>query len=564
MRGSLVPISVVSNPALSPRRQFIRAQTGKGTIGLLLCGLYGAIVGWPDLAEMLVFAAVTAPLGLAGLGFTQLSLKTLEGCAVAVNALLLSLLILFTGGLSSAFLVWLVLMPFEGALIGRRAAVVYSGGIAFAGFAAVAIIQVAGFLPVSRLPEDYGFLVAGALLVAIAQACAMAIAAQERRQAADAAIEASEARYRFLAESALDLITLHDLDGRIGFASHASNALLGYAPEDLIGVQPASLCHPDDAQTVANIFADARSGKPATAELRLKSKKGTHVWCELRCRTVRGDVIAVTRDITRRKAHERALIHARDQAEEASRAKSRFLANMSHELRTPLNAIIGFSEVMAQEFFGPLGSARYLEYTRLIHESGSHLLELINAILDMSKIEAGRFTITPEKFDLDEVFAQALGIVKLQAQRHKVALSHDIAPEVRHVVADKRAVLQILINLLSNGIKYTQANGRVWVSASAVDGALQITVADTGVGISEEDLKRLGQPFEQVENEYTRSKEGTGLGLALVRALADLHGGKMTIESALGEGTCVKIILPKGVPQAEVAPKRLENSQIAS
>jgi len=169
----------------------------------------------------------------------------------------------------------------------------------------------------------------------------------------------------------------------------------------------------------------------------------------------------------------------------------------------------------------------------------------------MSKIEAGRFTITPEKFELDEVLAQALGIVKLQAQRHRVVLSHDIAPDVRYVMADKRAILQILINLLSNGIKYTQAHGRVWVSALAVDGALQITVADTGVGISEEDLQRLGQPFEQVENEYTRSKEGTGLGLALVRALADLHGGKMTIQSALGEGTCVKIILPKGVPQAE-------------
>jgi len=281
---------------------------------------------------------------------------------------------------------------------------------------------------------------------------------------------------------------------------------------------------------------------------------------------VSGEIVAVTRDISRRKAHERALIEARDQAEEASRAKSRFLANMSHELRTPLNAIIGFSEVMAQEFFGPLGSARYLEYTRLIHESGSHLLELINSILDMSKIEAGRFTIKPESFVLNDVVTQAIGFVTMQAQRHGVALTQDIPPEAHEVMADKRAILQILINLLSNGVKYTQANGRVSVKARAVAGALEIAVSDTGVGISEADLLRLGQPFEQVESEYTRSKEGTGLGLALVRALTHLHGGTMAMESTLGEGTCVRITLPNAAqggkesvpPMTEIANRKLK------
>jgi cell cycle sensor histidine kinase DivJ len=557
---------VILNTTLSPRRHFVRTQSAKGVIGLLLCLVYGALVGGPDIAEALVFVVVTAPLGLAALGLSHLSLKALEAASIAVNALLLSLLILFTGGLSSIFLVWLVLLPFEGALIGRRNAVIFSGFVAFAGFAGVAAVQLGGYLPASRLPEPHAILVAVALLMAIAQACAMAIAAQERRQAADAAIEAGEARYRFLAESALDLITLHDLDGRIRFASHASNALAGYTPEELTGLLASELCHPDDVHAVANTFAEARGGKAATAELRLKSKKGAYVWCELRCRTVAGEIVAVTRDITRRKAYERALIQARDQAEEASRAKSRFLANMSHELRTPLNAIIGFSEVMMQEFFGPLGSARYLEYTRLIHESGSHLLELINSILDMSKIEAGRFTIKPETFELGDVVTQAVGFVTLQAQRHGVALQHDIAPEVRHVTADKRAVLQILINLLSNGVKYTQTGGRVSVRARAAAGALEIEVSDTGVGISEADLLRLGQPFEQVENEYTRSKEGTGLGLALVRALTHLHDGKMTIESTLGEGTCVRITLPDAAlagtgnlsPVAEIENRKLK------
>jgi cell cycle sensor histidine kinase DivJ len=561
-----VPRSVAFNSNLSPRQHFVRTQTVKGAIGLLLCLLYGVLVGGPDLAEGLVFIVVTAPLGLAALGLSSLSLRVLEAGSVALNALLLSLLILFTGGLSSVFLVWLVLLPFEGALIGRRNAVVFSGAVAFAGFVYVGAAQFAGYLPISRLPEPRALIGAAALLVAVAQACAMAIVAQERRQASDAAIEAGEARYRFLAESALDLITLHDLDGRIRFASHACNALTGYTPEELVGCLASDLCHPDDVQTVASTFADARSGRAASVELRLKTKKGAFVWCELHCRMVGGEIVGVTRDVTRRKAHERALIEARDQAEEASRAKSRFLANMSHELRTPLNAIIGFSEVMAQEFFGPLGSARYLEYTRLIHESGSHLLELINSILDMSKIEAGRFTIKPEHLDLDEAVTQAIGLVAMQAQRHGVTLQHDIAPEVRHVTADKRAVLQILINLLSNGVKYTQANGQVSVSARALAGALEIAVADTGVGIGEADLRRLGQPFEQVESEYTRSKEGTGLGLALVRALTQLHGGNMTIQSTLGEGTCVTITLPgaaqssdgKANPGVEIANRKLK------
>jgi cell cycle sensor histidine kinase DivJ len=504
-------------------------------------------MGGPDLAEAVVFLVVIAPLGLALAGLLPLALETLEGASLGVVAMLLSLLIFLTGGLSSPFLVWLVLVPFEGALIGRRGAVVFAGFIAFAGIAGVAAVEFAGLLPPSRLPEPHVLLLGAALLVAIAQACAMAIAAQERRQATDAALEAGEARYRFLAESALDMISLHALDGVIRLASPASSALLGYAPGELAGIAPAELSYPDDRHTIETAFAEARAGRSATAELRLKTKKGSYVWSELRCRPVRDEIVAVTRDITRRKAHERALIEARDQAEEASRAKSRFLANMSHELRTPLNAIIGFSEVMTQELFGPLGSARYLEYTRLINESGTHLLELINSILDMSKIEAGRFTIVAQRFDLQDAVNQALGFVSLQAERNGIALEHDIAPAARGVRADKRAVLQILINLLSNGVKYTQRDGRVSVTATVAGGGLEIAVSDTGVGIGEADLARLGQPFEQVESEYTRSKEGTGLGLALVRALTHLHGGTMTLSSALGEGTSVRIMLPNAI-----------------
>jgi two-component system, cell cycle sensor histidine kinase DivJ len=208
------------------------------------------------------------------------------------------------------------------------------------------------------------------------------------------------------------------------------------------------------------------------------------------------DIVAVTRDISERKTQELALIEARDQAEHANRAKSRFLANMSHELRTPLNAIIGFSEVMTHQMFGPVGSPRYLDYARVINESGGHLLELINGILDMSKIEAGKFDLSEEIFDLEDVAAQAVRFVKLQSDRKGVALKTSIAPDAKSIFADKRGVKQILVNLVTNGVKFTPRGGEVRLAAWREEGGVAIAISDTGVGIAPADLKRLGQPFE--------------------------------------------------------------------
>jgi cell cycle sensor histidine kinase DivJ len=258
------------------------------------------------------------------------------------------------------------------------------------------------------------------------------------------------------------------------------------------------------------------------------------------------DIVAVTRDISERKRHEKALIEARDAAEGANRAKSKFLANMSHELRTPLNAIIGFSEVMSHEMFGPLGSPRYVEYSNLVHESGGHLLELINSILDMSKIEAGKFELSEEVFDLVDTANAAVRFVKMLAERSGVAIRLAIASDAKMIFADQRAVKQVLVNLLSNGVKFTPRGGTVTVTVLRDEAGIEIAVADTGVGIAPADLKRLGQPFEQVEGEHSRTKEGTGLGLALVKAFAAMHGGEAYVESTLGEGTTVRVRLPYG------------------
>jgi cell cycle sensor histidine kinase DivJ len=278
---------------------------------------------------------------------------------------------------------------------------------------------------------------------------------------------------------------------------------------------------------------------------------------EIRCRPVEpssvapADIVAVTRDIGDRKRQEQALVEARDAALAASRAKSRFLANMSHELRTPLNAIIGFSEVTMREMFGTIGP-RYQEYARLIHESGTHLLDLINSVLDMSKIEAGKFALSEEVFGLDETAESALRVLKIPAERSAVLLRLEIAPSARQIYADRRAIKQILVNLLSNGVKYTPAGGEVAVSATvAADRAVEICVRDTGTGIPPADLERLGQPFEQVETAAVRAKEGTGLGLALVKSLAQLHGGETRISSVLGEGTTVTVRLPHAAVNAD-------------
>ena len=326
-----------------------------------------------------------------------------------------------------------------------------------------------------------------------------------------------------------------------------------------------AMVHPDDLDAVqAALMESSYHGRAGSAEVRLRHKDGHFVWAEIRCRPAReiagepADIVAVTRDISERKQQEGALVEARDAALAANRAKSRFLANMSHELRTPLNAIIGFSEVMTREMFGPVGP-RYQEYSRLIHESGAHLLELINSVLDMSKIEAGKFELAEELFDLGDTAESAVRFLKIPAERAGVALKLDIAVSARLVFADRRAIKQILVNLLSNGVKYTPPGGTVSVTARAEKG-IEIVVHDTGTGISKADLARLGQPFEQVENAEVRAKEGTGLGLALVKALAAMHGGEAALTSALGEGTTVTVRLPNAAVNAK--GERLATSKV--
>ena len=296
-------------------------------------------------------------------------------------------------------------------------------------------------------------------------------------------------------------------------------------------------------------------------------------------RTKDGGYVSVGTDITRIKAHEQKLVdndlrlratvidlkrsqvaleqqtieladlaeryaQEKARAEEANATKSKFLANMSHELRTPLNAIIGFSEIMESGMFGALGSEKYREYCHDILTSGHYLLEVINDILDMSKIEAGRLQLDMEPLDLSRTLAESLRVVAGRAQDKCLVLDADIEQSIP-VVADRRATKQIMVNLLSNAVKFTPEGGRIVVRSHVLDDRIVLLIANSGIGIAQQSLKRLGRPFEQVESQLTKTYHGSGLGLAIARSLAHLHGGSMKLRSRLGSGTVVRVSLPR-------------------
>ncbi|MEX6505599.1 ATP-binding protein [Jiella sp. M17.18] len=259
------------------------------------------------------------------------------------------------------------------------------------------------------------------------------------------------------------------------------------------------------------------------------------------------DLTAARREADRRAQQLSELNHRfgeeKERAESASRAKTTFLANMSHELRTPLNAILGFSDIMRQNTLGPLGSPKYTEYAEDIHDSGRFLLRLIDDILDMAKIEAGRVELRPEDLDLKEIVGEVTKFVEVQARQKDISVSVSV-PEELTIRSDRRATKQVILNLLSNAVKFTDPGGAVKLKVRNCDGQALISVADNGIGIPREALHTLGRPFQQIESELTRKNRGTGLGLAIARSLVEMHGGRMRISSRVGTGTVVALRLP--------------------
>lgn len=296
-------------------------------------------------------------------------------------------------------------------------------------------------------------------------------------------------------------------------------------------------------------------------DFRVVRKDGTirYIRCEGRCELDEdGDVIAlygVMQDNTEQTEHEMELREAIDAAEQAYAAKSRFLANMSHELRTPLNAIIGFSDMIQRQMLGPLGSDKYVDYATSIKDSGEHLLDLITDILDMSKIEAGKYELDLEKIQLGTVVNTAMRMIESRAQEGVITLESHITTEEPVIVADRRAVMQILLNVLSNAVKFTEPGGKITAMCEEFENHVTVRVTDTGIGIPANKLSAVMRPFEQVSTAFTRNHEGSGLGLAITKELAELHGGMLALESTIGQGTTVSLRLPRDASKKKKAAK---------
>jgi signal transduction histidine kinase len=255
-------------------------------------------------------------------------------------------------------------------------------------------------------------------------------------------------------------------------------------------------------------------------------------------------MIGTTQDVTEDKAAEQALLQAKQAAETANRAKSSFLATMSHELRTPLNAVIGFAQLLQQERFGPAGYDKYKEYITYIRESGEHLLAMINDILDLSRVESGQSALNESEIDLADLVKRTTALMEAKVRDAGLHLELRLPESLPMLFGDERAIKQILLNLVANALKFTTPGGRVVVELARSGDALELSVADTGIGIAVADQKRVFEPFVQVESELNRRFEGTGLGLPLVRSLAEQHGGRIVLESAPGEGTRVAVRFP--------------------
>jgi len=346
-----------------------------------------------------------------------------------------------------------------------------------------------------------------------------------------------------------DGVLVH-VDGVVVFANDAMAKILGVKSRDnLLGRRELDFVPPKERDAVLQRRQEAmRSRKPETRETVYIRADGRHVDIE-RSRAVinwEGNTafLMLVREITERKRVEKEIIAARYQAEAANKVKSAFLANMSHELRTPLNAIIGFSDLMIQQAFGPIEPPRYRDYAGNIHEAGEHLLELINDILDLSKVEAGGEELQEEAIDIAELVQAALVLVQGRATKGNVKLTLDLPDGLPRIRADLRKMKQILVNILSNAVKFTEAGGSVTIGVQCGPGGGHVfRISDTGVGIAEKDIPKALSPFGQIAKRSSGS-EGTGLGLPLTKKLVELHGGLFELKSAPGVGTTVTFEFP--------------------
>lgn len=567
-------MSFVPEPAPTPgRRDAVAATTARGSeTGARSASLALWHAGW----------AVTSALAALAISWFEPGMSSATVAAIAVMALpgAAGVMLMWRDGVAGRF----ALMA--GWLLAAVAAAGLTGGVTGAVPGFVVMPLAAGVaLEHGRIGDDRMSRV-GALAVGLAVASGLISSWLNGTQAQPPLLAAFSSLLALVATVAAMQLTWRRRRQRMVAAEDAAADIAAFLDDqpaltlmlqpsgqllDAHGTAPPSLSvdalaaqgliaavHAPDRPAVAAAIARALAGQDAEVLFTPRAALDRRVTLVLRRFGGGGEprLIAQAFDATAQFARELGLENARAEAEAHSAGKTRFLANMSHELRTPLNAVLGFSDIMRQRLFGPLPE-RYAGYADSIHEAGGHLLELINDVLDLSKIEAERYQLTLEDFDARDAVSAALTLVRVQADDKGVDLAGVLSPDPLDVTADRRALKQIALNLLSNGVKFTPVGGSVTLTLDAIGPYLELVVSDTGVGIAPEDVKRLGRPFEQAGGAEQRA-QGTGLGLSLVRSLAELHGGRMSIDSTLGEGTAITVRLPV-VPTSRPAVAAVED-----
>ncbi|MFC1673194.1 PAS domain S-box protein [Pseudomonadota bacterium] len=347
-------------------------------------------------------------------------------------------------------------------------------------------------------------------------------------------------------------VVITDIDGTITYVNPKFCETTGYSPEEAIGQKPSLVSSGERSkEDYEGLWDTITAGKEWRGEFHNQRKDGSLFWEYASISAIKDEdgaishYLAVKEDVTERKDNVAQLIKAKEEAELASHAKTQFLANMSHELRTPLNAIIGFSEIIKGQMFGPIENASYVEYSDNIHTSGKHLLDVINDILDVSRIETGTMEIRESDVDFRALAQSCLDMVREQAEHGKLDLTSELPEDLPLILGDEIRLKQIMINLLTNAVKFTPEGGEVGLDAFINDdGSLTLHVKDTGFGIPEDQHLNILEPFEQVSDIYSRNHEGSGLGLYLVNSFVKLHEGELSIESAVDQGTTVTVVLP--------------------
>jgi cell cycle sensor histidine kinase DivJ len=516
--------------------------------GVLVLYLLGLLFVPASLLGLLALVCMTVP-GVCSIWLLSRDEDRFRQGLVWVWAVMALIAVGITGGIAGPLATW-VAMPMVAAIVLNRRALISLG--AALSFMAALFAAIISFSQSVRVPDDQeGFLLS--LLSVFSTVIGLGVALLPALRArVERAADAEEARTRLLKAVTEQPYLIVSLDEVGRMQSAYGEAPPGLDLKQLMQHGLVAAVHaPDRPAVIAAIETALTQGR---SEVGFTPHAAMDYYLHLALRRANDDKLyGVLSDGSLQHAREASLEAARAEAEQLNQGKSQFLASMSHELRTPLNAVIGFSDIMRLKLFGPL-DGKYSEYAQLIWESGQHVLDMINDVLDMSKIEAQRYELALESFDLREPVSQALRLMRGAGHDKGVEIVSQMPHEALNVSADKRAVKQIALNLLSNAVKFTPRGGEVRLKMEAVEDGVELVITDTGIGIAPEDVSRLGQPYEQA-GDADQKAMGTGLGLSIVKAMVKLHGGSVKIDSLLGEGTTVTVRLPVTAAVAEAEPQ---------